>query len=586
MENSIDKKKKVIILGIICLIILLSIGVSYAYWKFVYMQSDKNLAVSKCLKLELSNEENNINLTNIYPISDEEGKKLTPYTFTLTNTCTISAKYSVNLEMLEGTTLNSKYLDVLVNNGDINLLSSYDETKTVVAGSVESRTLFSDILTPGASKDYSLSIWMDKDVTLDDDAENKIFQSKVVIDAIATTTIVDNIVSQLETTGKCPTVNEAGFVVKPDGESESGYLCSAPDVYGTSYYYRGTVDNNYVYFAGYYWRIVRINGDGSIRLIYDGTILHENGEASDDRQIGTSVFNVNIDDNASIGYMYGNYYDILEDSDYYSTFTWSNKDSYYISKEYIFNDITKKFELKNPIAILTGNLNNDYIGYYTTNSFNPSSNNNILYKITDITTDDSETRIAFKRVYYGTTSKEQAQTNENDSDVKLYLDGWYENNINGSEYDQYVVDNIYCNDRKVVSGLGYGKEYTSYRWISYSSKLLLTCPQQNDAFTVNDIKYGNGFLKYPIGLLSADEFWLAGGSGSSNSNFYLYTGNFEWLMSPVLYTRSSTQMRGQGDNGSLGYNDAISKHGIRPVLNLKSDALKYGDGTMNNPYHI
>lgn len=249
MENSIGKKKKVIILGIICLIILLSIGVSYAYWKFVYMQSDKNLAVSKCLKLELSNEENNINLTNIYPISDEEGKKLTPYTFTLTNTCTISAKYSVNLEMLEGTTLNSKYLDVLVNNGDINLLSSYDETKTVVAGSVESRTLVSDILTPGASKDYSLSIWMDKDVILDDDAENKIFQSKVVIDAIATTTIVDNIVSQLETTGKCPTVNEAGFVVKPDGESESGYLCSAPDVYGTSYYYRGTVDNNYVYFA-------------------------------------------------------------------------------------------------------------------------------------------------------------------------------------------------------------------------------------------------------------------------------------------------------------------------------------------------
>lgn len=51
-------------------------------------------------------------------------------------------------------------------------------------------------------------------------------------------------------------------------------------------------------------------------------------------------------------------------------------------------------------------------------------------------------------------------------------------------------------------------------------------------------------------------------------------------MSLVLYFRS------QGDNGSLGYNDAISKHGIRPVLNLKSDALKYGDGTMNNPYHI
>ena len=41
------------------------------------MQSDKNVAASKCLKLELSNEE------NIYPISDEEGRKLKKYKETL-----------------------------------------------------------------------------------------------------------------------------------------------------------------------------------------------------------------------------------------------------------------------------------------------------------------------------------------------------------------------------------------------------------------------------------------------------------------------------------------------------------------------
>ena len=51
-------------------------------------------------------------------------------------------------------------------------------------------------------------------------------------------------------------------------------------------------------------------------------------------------------------------------------------------------------------------------------------------------------------------------------------------------------------------------------------------------------------------------------------------------MSLVLYFRS------QADNGTLGYNDVISKHGIRPVLNLKCDSLKYGDGTMNNPYRL
>ena len=40
---------------------------------------------------------------------------------------------------------------------------------------------------------------------------------------------------------------------------------------GNTYYYRGTVNNNWVKFAGMYWRIIRINGDGSIRMIYSGT---------------------------------------------------------------------------------------------------------------------------------------------------------------------------------------------------------------------------------------------------------------------------------------------------------------------------
>ena len=44
----------------------------------------------------------------------------------------------------------------------------------------------------------------------------------------------------------------------------------AEDDYCKSYYYRGAADN-WVSFAGFYWRIIRINGDGSIRLIFSGT---------------------------------------------------------------------------------------------------------------------------------------------------------------------------------------------------------------------------------------------------------------------------------------------------------------------------
>ena len=87
-------------------------------------------------------------------------------------------------------------------------------------------------------------------------------------------------------------------------ESHEKGIFETTDANGTSYYYRGSVENNYVYFADRYWRIVRINGDGTIRIIYDGTAAYDNGEISDDRQIGTSQFNSRNDDNMYVGYMY------------------------------------------------------------------------------------------------------------------------------------------------------------------------------------------------------------------------------------------------------------------------------------------
>ena len=71
-------------------------------------------------------------------------------------------------------------------------------------------------------------------------------------------------------------------------ESHEKGIYQMSDDDGTSYYYRGSVENNYVEFAGLWWRIVRINGDGTIRLIYDGTTSHTNGESSTDRYYNPS----------------------------------------------------------------------------------------------------------------------------------------------------------------------------------------------------------------------------------------------------------------------------------------------------------
>ena len=57
--------------------------------------------------------------------------------------------------------------------------------------------------------------------------------------------LADTIIS-VDTSGKCPTVNDDGTVNVTGAESENSLLCSAPDNYGNSYYFRGNVQNNYV----------------------------------------------------------------------------------------------------------------------------------------------------------------------------------------------------------------------------------------------------------------------------------------------------------------------------------------------------
>ena len=73
------------------------------------------------------------------------------------------------------------------------------------------------------------------------------------------------------------------------------------DENGEVYYFAGNPTDNWVSFARFYWRIIRINGDGSIRLIYQGTSTNANGSET---QIGTSAFNSSYEDNMYAGYMY------------------------------------------------------------------------------------------------------------------------------------------------------------------------------------------------------------------------------------------------------------------------------------------
>ncbi len=160
-------------------------------------------------------------------------------------------------------------------------------------------------------------------------------------------------------------------------ESHEKGIYETQDDDGTSYYFRGSVENNYVKFAGYYWRIIRINGNGSIRMIYDGTSAHDNGAVSEDREYGTSQFNPNYNNNMYVGYMYTN--GNVHGNGTSSTSKTAN-DNFYTSKLVSYSsyfDTSSGFcgdrsTLNNQSGVGTGTVSTYYKGYLRVSTSTPS----------------------------------------------------------------------------------------------------------------------------------------------------------------------------------------------------------------------
>ena len=130
-------------------------------------------------------------------------------------------------------------------------------------------------------------------------------------------------------------------------------LASTEDDYGTSYYFRGAVKNNYVQFANKCWRIVRVGGDGSVTLILhnDNTSnaanpcssANNSTNAAFARYSGTtyiSAFNTNYNDNAYVGFMYGT----AGASDYASAHANTHKSTILTNLQTWYNNNLKTYE--------------------------------------------------------------------------------------------------------------------------------------------------------------------------------------------------------------------------------------------------
>mgnify|MGYP003247040514 CR=1 FL=1 len=335
-------------------------------------------------------------------------------------------------------------------------------------------------------------------------------------------------------------------------------MYKAPDDLGMSYYFRGAVDNNWVKYGKYtkdtyytydgdynyslvsscdgldncfkiaskgddmYWRIIRINGDNSIRMIYAGTYapdantkvtLTESGNLDDDGNliggqktaVGNSKFNQNYDSAEYVGYMYtiGEQHGTSQSSDiktyledWYANYTDLNKTGTKITDQIYCNDRT----------VSTSDVAYSPTNYTTLTSWNSTGTN----------------------YYYGANGR--------------------------------VFNNPVSPDYK--------------------------CPVASDKFTTTTAKGNGKLSYPVGLITADEITFAGLPAGKTNNSFYLYTGDYYWAGSPNGFNVGYAIEFDVVDGGYLGSDRVHSNGGVRGVVSLSSESKLLGSGTYNDVYTV
>ena len=353
LEKNINKRKIYIslLVSVICII-----GVSYAFFVLYLRQTDNNSVTAlSCFTSTLTEENSAINLTNEFPIKDEDGMKKTPFTFKITNNCNNYVKAYITMDSLKEGTANyilSKYMKA-----NVSTKGSTDGTSLII-GTQNTKVLDNKHngyivkevgLKSKESKEFDLRLWIDYDTTKEQAAGMTYTSQVVIVTEPGKPTFAETILANNEV--KTPITTPGAAI----STAEEALLASAEDDYGTSYYFRGAVKNNYVEFANKCWRIVRISGDGSVKLILHNDnkagvanpcdAANNSTSAAFARYSGTtytSAFNTNRNDNAYVGFMYGT----AGASDYATTHANTNKSTILTNLETWYTNNLASYESK------------------------------------------------------------------------------------------------------------------------------------------------------------------------------------------------------------------------------------------------
>ena len=291
--------KKSITILVVCLIVTV-LSVSLAYYTTRIIGDGKNVSVNA--------KELTINFDNNNEIAEgiiEPGWSSTN-TFSVENKSKASFTYDIVLKNYKNTTKTNGYLVYKITSTNGYNMTEYKDMPKDGENTYDLVIARGITIEPGSSnkQNYTLEIkYLDSTEDQSIDMGSTVTGSLYIVES----TTNENNPYTKGTLGYQIMEDNSNIKTRTDFSTtytdvNIGTMYKAKENNTDVYYFAGDARNNWVKFGGYYWRIIRTNSDGSIRLLYHGTSPETQNAYIGDSEI---AFNENYNDSMYVGYKYG-----------------------------------------------------------------------------------------------------------------------------------------------------------------------------------------------------------------------------------------------------------------------------------------
>ncbi len=365
-----EHKKELLIIGLMLLFIIVILGVSYAAFKYTGLGETENSITTGAITMTYTETSNGITLNGALPTTDKTGTvRLNPgeyFDFNISSTITgnTNINYEISAKKEDGNTIDGKYIKLYLTklNEDgteeaLMVPEVYSEETSVnnyTGRPSNEMSLYTSSMNSSENNNYRLRMYVDESYNPQGDGGGLTFTVKINVYGkagdkyvpLTTTKILADNELEEEKEEMFNYASNGGYFDMSGGsqstnpEYVTNGLYSAEDEDGTSYYYRGNINNNNVQFGEYtndyyvyndgslyfqslencaedrggessscsqvklaskgdkmYWKIIRVNGDGSLRLIYNGTSTTPTGTRFDIENsyaVGYTLYNLSL----------------------------------------------------------------------------------------------------------------------------------------------------------------------------------------------------------------------------------------------------------------------------------------------------